>query len=63
MKSVGSEKRIVTVYTFMMLLATLTQSTINVEYFGEGGGRYEILRAQEIIIIAFITPGLEFNEL
>ena len=36
MISVGSEKRIVTVYTFMMLLATLTQSTINVEYFGEG---------------------------
>ena len=34
--SVGSEKRRVTVYTFMVLLATLTQSTINVEYFGEG---------------------------
>ena len=37
--------------------------TLSLTILQRARGSYEILRAEEIIITVFITPGLEFNEL
>ena len=39
------------------------EMTLSLTILQRARGSYEILRAEEIIITVFITPGLEFNEL